>query len=1062
MIADTFIKRPITAIVISIVLVIVGLLAILNLPVSQYPDISPPVVRISSHYTGADATTVEQTVTTPIELQVNGVPGMNYIQSSSTNDGTSSINVYFDVGTNVDFANTDVQNRVNIATPILPDEVKRLGITVRKRNPSGIMNIAVFSPKGTHDIQFLDNYTNIFVRDALMRVKGVGDIFTRTDDFSMRIWLKPDKMASLGLSTNDILNAVQEQNVQVASGSIGAPPQPANQPFEYTIIVNGRLSSVEDFENIIVRSNPADGSIVYLKDVARVELGKFNYSGVSYVDKKPAAYMMIYQTPGSNALEVADGVYKAMAELSKSFPSDIAYNVPFESVTIVKESIGEVVNTLLKALALVVLVVFIFLQDWRSTIIPVLAIPVSIIGTFIFFVPLGFTINKLTLFGFVLAIGIVVDDAIIVVEAVRRYMEEQHLPPKEAAYKAMADISGPVVAIALVLAAVFVPAGFLPGIVGRLYQQFAITIAVSVLISAFVALSLTPALCSLFLKPHHINQSSKGLNYLFFHFNKWFNKRTEGYTKNVRLAIKNSRYIVILLVMLIFGAYVMIINKPTGFIPVEDEGRLFITFELPEAASTSRNVEVLKEIMDILSQIKGVNHFSAIAGLNVVTGATKSNSGTLFCMLKPWDERKNKSEQIFALIAQMQEKFATIKDANIIVIPPPAIQGLGATGGFTFELQQRESNDDIKSFERNVYAFMDAANKRPEIARAITFFNTRTPNYQMTVDRDKCKKMGVSLSEVFNTIHTYLGSSYINDFTIYNRNFHVIAQADTLYRMDIVDMDKYYVRNRKGDMLPLRSVMSYKVNESASMLTHYNLYRTAEFVGDAQTGYSSGQVLKALQETAQQVLPKGYGYEFSGLSREEVKAGSTSTYVFILSILFVFLFLSALYESWTVPFTILLGVPLSAFGAMLALTLNKSLANNVYAQIGLITLIGLAASNAILIVEFAKERVDRGIEIVEATIEAVRLRLRPILMTAFAFIFGVSPLVLATGAGAVARQTIGWSVLGGMLAATFLGIFIIPVLFILIIRLSYGKQKLADLQAKYNTSPSTAEKNITS
>jgi HAE1 family hydrophobic/amphiphilic exporter-1 len=1058
MIADTFIKRPITAIVISMVLVIVGTLSILNLPVSQYPDITPPVVQVSSQYTGADATTVEQTVTTPIEIQVNGVPGMNYMQSNSTNDGRSSLSVYFDIGTNVDIATTEVQNRVNIATPILPDEVKRLGITVRRRNPSGLLNVAIYSPKGTHNIQFLDNYTNIFVRDALLRVKGVGDIFARADDFSMRIWLNPDKMASLGLTASDVLNAVQEQNVQVAAGSIGTPPQPAGQPFEYTARVNGRLSTADDFKKIIVRTNPSTGSIVYLKDIARVDLGKFNYSGVAYVDKQRASYMLIYQTPGSNALDVANGIYKALDQLSKSFPSDVAYKVPFESVTVVKASISEVIKTLLEALALVVLVVFIFLQDWRSTVIPVLAIPVSIIGTFIFFIPLGFTINTLTLFGFILAIGIVVDDAIIVVEAVQRYIEEQHLTPKEAAHKAMADISGPVVAIALVLAAVFIPAGFLPGIVGKLYQQFAITIAISVLISAFVALSLTPALCSLFLKPHHITQSSRGLNNLFYHFNNWFNKRTEGYTNNVRKAIKHSRYIVILLIMIVFGAYVMIVKKPTGFIPLEDEGRLYITFELPEASSTSRTVEVMNKIMNILSEIKGVNHYSAISGLNIVSFATKSNSGTIFCQLKPWDERKSKSEQLFALIAQIQAKFASIKEANIIVIPPPAIPGLGATGGFTFELQQRESNDDIKTFERNVNAFMAAANKRPEIARAITFFNARTPNYQLTVDRDKCKKMGVNLAEVFNTIQTFLGSSYINDFTIYNRNFHVIAQADTLFRNDIVDMDKYYVRNQQGTMLPLSSVMSSKVAESASMLSHYNLYRMAEFVGDAKAGYSTGQALKALQETAQQVLPKGYGYEFSGLSREELKAGNTSTYIFILSLLFVFLFLSALYESWTVPFTILLGVPLAAFGAILALTFTKSLTNNVYAQIGLITLIGLAAKNSILIVEFAKERVDRGIEVITATIEAVRLRLRPILMTSFAFIFGISPLVFASGAGAIARQTIGWSVLGGMLAATALGVIIIPVLFILIIRLTYGKQKLAELQAKHNLFAGTPDR----
>ena len=1052
MIADTFIKRPITAIVVSLILVIVGILAILKLPVGQYPDITPPVVQVTSQFTGADATTVEQTVTTPIEIQVNGVPGMDFISSNSTTDGRSLLNVYFDIGTDIDNATTEVQNRVNIATPILPDEVKRLGVTVRRKNPSGLMNVALYSPHSTHNIQFLDNYTNIFVRDALLRVKGVGDIYARTDEFSMRIWLNPDKMASMGLSATDISNAIQEQNVQIAAGSVGTSPQRPDQPYEYTTTVNGRLSSVEEFKKIVVRANPAIGSIVHLEDVARVELGKFNYSGKAFVDKNPSSYLIIYQTPGSNAIEVANGVYKVMDELKKSFPNDVDYVVAFENVSVVKVSISEVIMTLLEALALVVLVVFIFLQDWRSTIIPVLAIPVSIIGTFIFFIPLGFTINKLTLFGFVLAIGIVVDDAIIVVESVRRYMEDQHLSPKEAASKAMADISGPVVAIALVLAAVFVPAGFLPGIVGRLYQQFAITIAISVLISAFVALSLTPALCSLFLKPHHISSSSKGLNYFFFRFNNWFNRRTEGYTKNVKYAIRHSRYVVILLVLLVFATYAMFLKKPTGFIPLEDEGRVYITSELPEASSTSRAVEVMNKIMDVLGNMEGVNHYSAIAGLNVITGASKSNSGTIFCMLKPWDERTDKSLQLNALIAKMQGKFASIREANIVVIPPPAIPGLGATGGFTFEVQQRESNDDIKTFEKNTNEFLSVLNKRSEIAKAFTFFNAKTPSYQLTVDREKCKKMGVSLSEVFNTIHTFLGSTYVNDFTIYNREFHVIVQADTLFRNDIVDLDKYYVRNYQGNMMPLNSVMSYKVSENASLLTHYNLYRMAEIVGNAKPGYSSGQALKALEETAQQVLPKGYGYEFSGLSREEVKAGNTSTLIFILSLLFVFLFLSALYESWTVPFTILLGVPLAAFGAILALTLLPSLSNNVYAQIGLLTLIGLAAKNSILIVEFAKERVDRGIEIVAATTEAVRLRLRPILMTSFAFIFGVSPLVFATGAGAIGRQTIGWSVLGGMLAATAMGVFVIPVLFILIIRLSYGKKKLADLREKNSSS----------
>ncbi len=1050
MIADTFINRPITAIVISMVLVIVGTLTILNLPVSQYPEITPPVVRVSSQFTGADATIVEQTVTTPIEIQVNGAPGINFIQSNSTNDGSSSINVYFDLGTNIDNATTEVQNRVNIATPILPDEVKRLGITVRRRNPSGLLNVAIYSPKGTHNIRFLDNYTNIFVRDALLRVKGVGDIFTRTDDFSMRIWLKPDKMASLGLAATDILNAVREQNAQVAAGSIGTPPQPSDQPFEYTTIVNGRLSSVDDFNKIVVRSNPVGGSIVYLKDVARVELGKFNYSGVAFVDKQPASYMLVYQTPGSNALDVANGIYKALDQLSKSFPSDVAYSVPFESVTVVKVSISEVIKTLLEALALVVLVVFIFLQDWRSTIIPVLAIPVSIIGAFIFFIPLGFTINKLTLFGFVLAIGIVVDDAIIVVEAVRRYMEEQHLSPKEAAHKAMADISGPVVAIALVLAAVFVPAGFLPGIVGKLYQQFAVTIAISVLISAFIALSLTPALCSLFLKPHHISKSSKGLNYLFFHFNKWFSKRTEGYTKTVRLAIKHSRYIVILLVLIIFGAYILIVNKPTGFIPLEDEGRLYITFELPEASSTSRTVEVMKKMMNILGEIKGISHYSAIAGLNIVSGATKSNSGSLFCQLKPWDERKKKTEQLEGMIAELNKRFSAIKQARIIVIAPPAIPGLGSTGGFSFILQQREANDDIKGFQNVVRNFMTEANKRPQIGSAFTFFTANTPGYKITVDREKCKKLGVRISDVFNALQTYMGSFYINDFTLYGRNFRVVAQADTIYRDKITTIDKYYVRNNEGNMIPLNAFVSYKIIESSPLISHYNLYRATEFDGEAAKGYSSGEAIEALRETAASVLPAGYGYEFTGLSHEELEAGSKSMLIFSISILFVFLFLTALYESWSVPFSILLAVPLGAFGAILSLTLVPKLSDNVYAQIGLITLIGLAAKNAILIVEFAKKRVDNGMELIKATLEAIRLRLRPILMTSLAFVFGISPLIFATGAGAVARQTIGWTVLGGMLAATFIGIFMVPVLFVVITRFSYGKEKLEELQRNYH------------
>jgi hydrophobic/amphiphilic exporter-1 (mainly G- bacteria), HAE1 family len=1041
MIADTFIKRPVTAIVISLVILLVGTLALLNLPISQYPDITPPQVQITGTFTGADAQTVEQTVTTPVESQVNGSPGMMYLQSNSTSDGRTTVNAYFEVGTDPNIATLDVQNRVSIATPQLPDDVKRLGLTVRKRNPSILMLVAMYSPKGSHDVTFVDNYTNIYVRDALLRVPGVGDIFSRADDFSMRIWLQPDKMAQLGLTATDVISALQEQNLQIAAGSVGASPQQGNQAFEYSVLTNSRLSSENEFRNIIVRTNPANGSVTYLKDVARVQLGKFSYASNSFVDGKRASYLLVYQAPGSNAIAVADGVVKRMEELKRSFPQDVDYVVPFEAISVVKVSIDEVVETLVIALLLVTLVVYIFLQNWRATLIPVLAIPVSIIGTFILFIPLGFTVNTLTMFGFVLAIGIVVDDAIVVVEAVQHYMDQQHISAREATQRAMKDISGPVVAIALILAAVFVPVGFIPGIVGRLYQQFAITIAISVLISAFVALSLTPALCMLLLKPAHLGEKSRGLNKLFYRFNNWFERTSSSYTNAVKKCIRFSPYVLVMLVCIFAGTYLLFKNKSTGFIPQEDEGRLFMTYELPEAASTARSLETLTKMMNIVGSTPGVAHYAALGGLNVVTFSSKSNSGTIFCQLKPWDERKDKAVQLSGIIATLQKKFAAIKEANIIVIPPPAIPGLGQTGGFTFELQQRESNDDIKSFERNVMTFLGAINKRPEISRAFSFFTARTPGYQVDVDRAKCKQLGVNIADVYNTMQTFLGSRYINDFSIYGRNFRVMAQADTLYRNDIHQLGNYYVRNQAGTMVPLSTIITTRVVENPALVSHYNLFRTAEINGNAAEGYSSGDAINALREVASQVLPTGYGYEFGGLTREEVNAGNTSTTIFALSIVFVFLFLAALYESWSVPFSVLLAVPIGAFGAILALTFLPKLSNSIYAQIGLITLIGLAAKNAILIVEFAKERVDAGMPLIDATLQAVRIRLRPIIMTSLAFILGVLPLALATGAGAQARSTIGWTVFGGMLSATILAIFIVPVLFVVIMRLAGGNKR---------------------
>ncbi|NML64053.1 multidrug efflux RND transporter permease subunit [Hymenobacter sp. RP-2-7] len=1050
MIAETFIRRPVTAIVASVVIVLVGLLAMRSLPIGQYPDITPPTVSVTGTYIGADAQTVEQTVATPVEVQVNGTPGMTYLQSNSTANGQMSMTVNFDVGTDINIATLDVQNRVGIALPTLPQEVQRIGLVTRKRNPSILMLVAMYAPQGSHNTTFLDNYANVFVKDALLRTKGVGDIVSRADDFSMRIWLKPDKLAALGVTAGDIQAALNEQNAQIAAGSVGAPPAQKGQAFEYIVTVQGRLATTEQFENVVVKTRPEDGSLVYLKDVGRVELGKFNYANNSYVDGKRAAYLLVYQAPGANALETYDNVLATMEQLKKQFPADLAYIVPFEAASVVKVSIEEVVHTLLEALALVVVVVFVFLQSWRTTLIPVLAIPVSIIGSFIAFIPLGFTINTLTLFGFVLAIGIVVDDAIVVVEAVEVNINERHMSPVDATLEAMREISAPVIAIALILAAVFVPVGFIPGITGRLYQQFAITIAISVLISAFVALSLTPALCTLLLKPHDPEQANKGfINKGFKKFNDWFARVTNQYGNGVQRAIKHSRFVVILLVCLVVGAGLLFRSKPSGFLPTEDEGRIYVTFNLPEGASTQRTVDVLSGMMDELKRTKGIAHFAALGGLNAINFSSKSNSGTIFCQLAPWDEREDKALQLQGLIATLQKNLSRFKEATVVVISPPAIPGLGNSGGFSFIIENRENVGDVHTFDATVQKTVAAMRQRPEIASAFSFFTANTPGYRLTIDRKQAKKLGVSIGDIGNALRTYLGSAYVNDFTLYGRTFRVVAQADSSYRGDIADLGQYYVRNQAGTMVPLSSVTSYERTETAPLISHYNLFRSAEVNGLPAPGYSSGDAIKALQEVAAQALPQGYGYEFSGLTREEVLAGGQTIYIFALSIVFVFLFLAALYESWSVPFSVLLAVPVGIFGAILALFFLPKLTNNVYAQIGMVTLIGLSAKNAILIIEFAKERVDKGMPLLKATLDAVRLRLRPIIMTSLAFLLGILPLVFASGAGAQSRQTLGWTVLGGMLAATGLGIFIVPVLYVLITRLAYGKEKLAELEKNY-------------
>lgn len=1050
MIAETFIKRPVTAIVISIVIVLVGIISLTNLPVAKYPDISPPTVSVSGSFIGADAQTVEQTTTTPMETQINGSPGMTYITSSSTASGQSRINVVFDIGTNVDIASVDVQNRVNVALPTLPDDVKRLGVTVRKRNPSPLAIFAFYSPKGTHSSSFIGNYVNIHVQDALKRVKGVGDIDSHGDDFSMRIWLNPDKLAALGITPDDVSKAIKDQNIEIAPGTIGGLPQPGQQSFEYNVLTNSRINTVDQFSNIIVRSNPATGNIVYMKDIARVELGKFNYAHNSTVNGLPATYLIVYQTPDANTLETYEGIVKTLKELKKTFPVDFDYLIPSESVSVIQASIKEVIFTLLEALVLVILVVFLFLQDWRATLIPVLAIPVSLIGTFTFFVLFGFTINTLTLFAFILAIGIVVDDAIIVVEAAQHYIDRYNLSAKEATRRAMKDISGPVVAIALILAAVFIPVGFIPGIVGRLYQQFAITIAISVIISAFVALSLTPALCSLLLRHSKGEKEKKNwMEKFFFAFNSRFTKITSSYTRGVFLWIRKTPYVIILLTGIFIALFFLFANKPTGFIPQEDEGSLLVTYEMPEATSTERSFKMLKEIVARIKAIPEVSVVGGLAGFNIIQGSNKSNVGTMWVMLKPWDERKGENQDAKSVMQKIRDTTANLKEARVLPIAPPPVPGLGRTSGFTFELEQTTSTDDIQQFNQVAKDFLTEVNKRPEIGSAFTFFTANTPSYQVDVDRNKAKQLGVSISDVYNTMSTLLGSTYINDFNLYGRNFRVVAQADSTYRSSLNEMGKYYVRNGEGNMIPLSSLITSKVIESPALISHYNVNRSIEINGSPKPGYSSGQAIKALQETADKFLPAGYGYEFSGMTYEEIKAGDKTMMIFGISLVFVFLFLAALYESWSVPFSVLFAVPIGALGSIITLSLLPNITNNIYAQIGLITLIGLAAKNAILIVEFAKERVDSGMELIKATLAAVKLRLRPIVMTSLAFIFGVLPLAFATGAAAESRKTIGWTVFGGMLSATTLAIFIVPVLFVLITRFAYGKKKLDQLKASY-------------
>jgi len=1026
--AKLFIDRPVLAIVTAIVLTLAGIIAGLNLPIAQYPQITLPTIRVSGFYPGASAGVVEQAVAQPIEEQVNGVEGMLYMTSSSSGDGGYNLDVTFSLDNNADIAAVQVQNRASQANARLPSEVISSGVTTKKQTPDVLMYIALVSPNGTYDELFLTNYATINVVEALKRVKGVGNVQVFGSEFGMRLWLKPDRMAAYGLTPTDVYNAVREQNAQAPAGQVGQLPAPKDQQFQYSVQVRGRLVEIAEFENIIVRAK-SDGSFIRVKDVARVELGAKDYTFLSRVNGKAAAAFSINLTPDASAIETAGLINARLKEVAESFPTDMKVETVLDNTVFVKSSLEEVVHTFVEALILVLVVVFLFLQNWRATVIPMLAVPVSLVGTFAVFTMLGFTINTLTLFGMVLAIGIVVDDAIVVVEAVEHHMAHG-LSPRDATIKAMEEVSGPVVAIALILAAVFVPVAFLGGIAGVMYKQFAITVAVSTMLSAFVALSLTPALCSLLLKP---KVDSHGLLARFFTaFNRQFDRLTEGYGRGVQTLIRRSLMALATLGILIFIAFGLMNKVPGGFVPPEDQGYFITSIQLPPAASLNRTEAVSAKLDEMLAAMPGVEKRLVINGYNILNGAPQPDSALVVGKLKPWAERVEPAEQLGSIIRGVCGLAARIPEALVLTFNPPPIPGLGSTGGFSFKLQDRAGGTP-QELAQIAEGFMAAARQRPEIGSIYSKFDPKTPAFRLEVDREKAKKLGVPISDVTNALQTFLGGLNVNDFSRFGRTYKVTMQAEPEYRSDIQGIAQFYVRSADGVMLPLTTLVSPVPISSPTVIQRYNLYRTAELGGDAASGYSSGDAIAAMEAVARETLPPGYGFEWSGISLQEKESAGKAPIVFGMAIIFVFLFLAALYESWAVPFAVLFAVPLGIFGAMLGLWLT-GLTNNIYAQIGLILLIGLAAKNAILIVEFAKMKRDAGENAVDSAIEAAKLRLRPIIMTSFAFILGVVPLILSSGAGAASRVSMGITVFSGMLAATLLAIFMVPVLFVTVDR----------------------------
>jgi hydrophobic/amphiphilic exporter-1 (mainly G- bacteria), HAE1 family len=1042
-----FINRPIVAMVIAILTVIVGAVVIVGLPVAQFPSIAPPEVQVSAIYVGADAQTIEQAVATPIEQQMSGVDNMNYMYSlNATANGQMRLIVDFDIATD---PNTDLilaQSRETQAASQLPTDVTNYGVTVQKSVLAPLMLVALYSPKGTYDANFLANYAYINLVDQITRVKGVGTVQVfGSGQYAMRLWVKPDQLAKLEITVPEIVSAIQTQNTVNPAGQVGSEPIPKGQEFTYSVRAQGRLTSPEEFEQIVVRETP-DTGIVRVKDVARVELGSQDYSVTGRLNGKPSAVIAVYQLPGSNAVATAEGVRKLFAEEKKRFPGDMEFVVPIDTTLAVTEGMKEIVITLVIALVLVIAVVYLFLQGWRATLIPLLAVPVSLVGTFLFFPLFGFTINTLSLFGLVLAIGLVVDDAIVVVESVERHIEEG-LSPKDSALKAMEEISGPVVGIALVLSAVFVPSAFIPGITGRLYQQFAVTIAISVILSAFNALSLSPALSALLLKPR---VQSRGLLARFFGwFNRMFGRTTNGYVRVSGAILRKSA--VAMLLLLGFGVAGFWIGGklPTSFVPDEDQGYFYLNVQLPNASSLQRTEAVVAKINDIMLKTPGIEYSTSVTGFSLLSLVRTSYNAFVFVSMKAWDKRKSKAEQFQAIKAHLNQELAKLPEAIAFGFSPPAIPGVGTSGGFTFILEDR-SGKDVQFLTDNLNKFMAAARKRPEISSLSTTFLASVPQEFVEVDRDKVIKQGVAINDVYRTIQTFMGGLFVNYFNRFGRQWQVYVEAESAYRTKSENAGQFYVRNASGEMVPLSALLKFESRSGPEFTMRFNEYRSAQLNGGAAPGYSSGQAMKALEETFAATMPPEMGYDYSGISFQEKKAqeGVSSSVIFGFSLLFVFLILAALYESWTLPFSVLLSTPVAVFGAYGVLWLRRMLLvrfappymvqieNDVYSQIGLVMLIGLAAKNAILIVEFAKDEFDKGRPLAEAALEGARLRLRPILMTSFAFILGCVPLWIATGAGAVSRQIMGTTVIGGMLAASLIGVFLIPAIFYLVEKLS--------------------------